>query len=194
MMMNFRKRDIARPGGRARKAHLLQYGTYVIPSGRHFGGAEVAVWQASGVDGHAVGDAKDGLEALFRISDSHLLSDVAAFGIGAAMTTAPGVDVAAGAVTQFGSTRSQWPTWVLVHADAGGIHLFASDKKGIKGRELLVAAPGTYRATLHHALGQVQLLLFVSGQHAVTLRSRSGLRSRVPMRLARTVMEMAEAS
>jgi hypothetical protein len=64
----------------------------------------VALWQASGMDGDAVDDASDGLEALFRTSDSYLLGDVAAFGIGTAMTTGPGVDVAAGAVTQFGST------------------------------------------------------------------------------------------
>lgn len=154
----------------------------------------MALWQASGMDEHAVGEEIDGLEALFRTSDSHLLGDVAAFGIGAAMTTGPGVDVAAGAVTQVGSTRSQWPTWVLVHADGGGVHLFASDKKGTKGRQLLVAAPGTYRAALHHTLGQVQLLLFVPEQPSVTLSSRSGLRSRVPMRLARAVMVMAKAS
>jgi hypothetical protein len=154
----------------------------------------VTLWQASGMEGHAVREANNGLETLFRTSDSHLLGDVVAFGVGAAMTTAPGVDVAAGAVTQFGPTRSHWPSWVLVHADAGGIRLFASDKKGTKGHQLVVAAPGTYRATLHHTVGQVQLLLFVPQQPSVTLTNRSGLRSREPMRLARAVIEMARAS
>src|ERR1700722_1368404 len=106
---------------------------------------------------HAGDDASGGIEALFRASKSHVLGDVAAFGIGAAVTTARGVDVAAGAVTQFGSPQFQWPAWILVLADKDGIRLFGSDKKGTRGRQLLAASPGTFRAVLHRTLRQVQL-------------------------------------
>lgn len=142
----------------------------------------------------AAAEAGGRIEALFRASDSHLLGDVAAFGIGTAMTTGPGVGVAAGAVTQFGSARFQWPSWILVQADEDGVRLYGSDKKGTRGPQLLVAAPGTFRAALYRTLGQVQLSVFVPEQPPVTLKAKSGFRNRVPTQLARAVMDMAKAS
>jgi hypothetical protein len=134
------------------------------------------------------------VEALFRTWDSHLFRDIAAFGAGATMTTSPGGDKVAGAVVGLGSTGSDLPKWVLVHADAEGVCLFASDKSGSKGRELLAAAPGTFRAAQHRTFGQVQLMLYMPEQPSVALRSKSGLRSRAPARLARAVMDMAKVS
>ena len=174
---------------------MLQPPTYGIPKRTASGRTEVALWNASGMDEHVVGEPNGILEALFRASHSRLLGDVAALGTGAAFATSPGVEVVAGTVTQFGSTRSQWPAWVLVPVDAAGVDLFASDKKErTRGRQLLLAAPGTYRATLHQTLGKIQLLLFAPEHPALTLTSRSGLSSRGPLRLAQAVIEMAHTS
>ena len=131
------------------------------------------------------------LEAVFRSWDSHLLSDIAAFGVGAVGAGGPEGEVVAGAVAHLGSRPSQLPHWILVHTDANGVSLFASDTRGTKGRQLLEAGRGTFRASLHRSIGQVQLMLFVPDSPSVALRAKSGPRRRTTLQVARTVLALA---
>lgn len=134
------------------------------------------------------------MEGLFRTWDSHLRSDVIAFGVGAGLAHGPGGDAIAGAAMHLGSGQSQLPHWILVQTDESGLLLFSSDKQGAKGHRLLGASRGTFRASLHRNIGQVQLMVFIPGQPSIALRGKAVLGRRKQIRVARAVVEMAKAS
>jgi hypothetical protein len=136
-------------------------------------------------------EMKDGL---FRSRDSHLLSDIAAFGVGAGFAHGPGGDAAVIAASELGSGRPPQPHWVLVQADEDTLLMFASDKRGRKGRLLRKASRGTFRASLHRTIGQIQLTVFVHGQPSVALRGKAGFGRLKQVRVARAVVDLAKAS
>jgi hypothetical protein len=136
-------------------------------------------------------ESKDGL---FRSGDSHLLSDIGAFGVGVGIAHGPGGDAAVIAASELGLGRSQQPHWILVQADEDTLLLFASDKRATKGRLLLEASRGTFRASLHRTIGQIQLMVFVQGQPSVALRGKAGFGRRNQVLVARADLDLAKAS
>jgi hypothetical protein len=93
-----------------------------------------------------------------------------------------------------GPGRSQPPHWILLRTEKNDLHLFASDKRGKEGRRLLGASRGTFRASRHQNLGQVQLMLFLPGQPAIALKGKAAFGRRNQVRVARAVLEMAKES
>lgn len=134
-------------------------------------------------------------EALFRVSDAHLLANIAAFGVGASGAFGVGPTAsAAGMTVNLPGGRSEPPHYVLVQADDKSFRLFASDKRGVKGPQFLEAGRGTFRAALHRLIGQVQLILFVPDRPPIELRGKWGPFRRGPIRIARTVMSLSKSS
>jgi hypothetical protein len=130
--------------------------------------------------------------ALFRSWDSHLLASIAAFVVG--VLGGGGGGSSAGAAANVGSLPPQLPRWILVETDALGVRLFASNRSGAKGGQLLEAGQGTFRASLHRNVGQIQLMLFVPEERSVALKGRWGPFRRGPIRVARAVVGLAKAT
>jgi hypothetical protein len=135
-----------------------------------------------------------GSQALFCSWDSHLIANIVAFGTGLTAMSGGGGSPAVGAVADLGPRGSQLPHWILVQTDEHGVSLFASDRSGTKGRQLVEASRDTFRATLNRNIGQILLMLFVPGHPSIALKGKWGPLHREPIRVARAVMTMAKVS
>ncbi len=129
--------------------------------------------------------------ALFRSWDTHRLAKMTSFVVGVMGAGAVGSPAAAGAA-DMGSLPPQLPRWVLVQTDAHGVRLFASNRNGTKGGQLLEAGRGTFRASLHRNAGQIQLMLFVPEERPVALKGRWSPFRRGPIRVARAIVALAK--
>jgi hypothetical protein len=134
------------------------------------------------------------MEALFHSWDSRSLSDIVALGLGAGVAQGPGGSTVAGAVLDLGPGAAKSAHWILVRTEENDLYLFASDKRGKEARPLVGASRGTFRASLHQNFGQVQLILFLRDQPAVTLKGKAWFGRRNQIRVARAVLEMAKES
>jgi hypothetical protein len=138
-----------------------------------------------------------GEEALFETWDSHLFADIAAMGVGfAAVASGVGMSEATPDLLSFLPNRRSkvLPHRILLRADSHGIHLFASDRKSQRGKLVMEAVPGSFRASLHHNIGDVELLLFFKGYECVALTGKWDPFRRKAMRVAREVTEMGSES
>lgn len=132
-------------------------------------------------------------EAVFRTWDSHLLANIGAFGIGVSSALGLGpTSSVAGVVANVPAQHAEGSRWILVRTDADGVHIFASDHRGSEGRRLLDASRGAFRASLHLYVGEILLMLFVPEHPTTSLKGKWGPFNRGPIRVARTVVDLAK--
>jgi hypothetical protein len=144
------------------------------------------------MDNHSERAYAEGLNAIFRVAKSRLLSDLAAFGAGAALASGPGGEALAAPAIRFGQRPSVLPRRVIVHADVDGIRLLTADKQGSQRRELVEAGHGTFGASFHRNLWQIELVLLIPGWSSISLSGRIWPRSRA-LSVARAVEDLAKA-
>ena len=134
---------------------------------------------------------------LFESWDSHRATDIAAMGVGmAGVASGSAMALATPAFFDFVPKRRSKPLphWIVVRTDSWGIHLHSADRNGAEGPLITEAASGTFRATLHHYLGEVILTIFIRGQESISLKGKSGPIHHHPNEVARTVVSLADRS
>lgn len=162
-----------------------------------FAGSDALGCKNLGVPADGVTTSDDGLEALFHTWDPQLVADITAMGVGmTGVASGSSMSLATPAFLSFLPTRPSKPLphWILLRADQQGIHLFASNRKRRRGPLILEAGPGTFRASLHRNIGDIELLLFFITREPISLKGKWGPFHHQPIRVARDLVQLADHS
>ena len=138
--------------------------------------------------------------AQFRVTDPAIVGSLMAAMMGAAavgaMSAATGTAIDF-ILRPFGPTeqsRRGWPHRVIVVAEPSGVSIYASNRHGIQGLELVKFTPGEFKADIDHYPGELELSLEGADGKSYLVRGSWGPLRRSCSRAAHLAVKLSSGS